>query len=508
MNRSFYEWCCVNTLRRQIWQHLTFRKRTVRAASPRPLLRPALPREDDQICWSAFGQCQVIRRSGAVDVVKLVSCGIIAICLGSPVHAVDIQAGVAKSNITPPLGGSMYGYGARGSGVSAGVHDPLFAKAIVLSDGTSKLAIVTLDLGSMPRQSTLKIRKLVQDATDVDTVLLVASHTHSAPSLVADFPSEESPYIEELEHKIAEVIAAADDKLQPAVIGVGWGRVEEGHNRRLVNEDGTVTMLWGNRERKPTKPLDYAVGVIAVNTTEGKPMATLVNFNCHPVVLGPENLMISADYPGAMMATLEDAVGGQAMFVQGAAGDINPFWDKTAPEDGAFEQVKQMGQRIATEVQRVRDQINQWEMDVQLNLSRREYELQQRWNFDDPDAKKSADPDFARIMQYYLDGFKRERNAEVNTVLIGSRIALATFPGEFFVEHGLHLKESSLIQNTFFVGYTNGAVGYFPTIRAAAEGGYGATSATVVEVGTGERLVNDALVQLHRQAGKLRNLPD
>lgn len=432
----------------------------------------------------------------------------LVILFAIPSQAVELQAGVAKSNITPPLGGSMYGYGARGSNVSAGVHDPIFAKAIVLSDGTQKLAVVTLDLGSMPRESTLNIRKLVQDATDIDTVLLVASHTHSAPSLVAGFPNQDSPYIGELESKIAEAIAAANDKLQPATIGVGWGRAEEGHNRRWVNDDGTVTMLWGNRERKPTKPLDYAVGVIAVDTPAGKPIATLVNFSCHPVVLGPENLLISADYPGAMMGQLENEVGGQAMFVQGAAGDINPFWDKTAPEDGAFEQVTKMGETIAKEVQRVRGEIAQWETDVQLDLARQEYELQQRWDFDDPDAKKSADPDFARIMQYYLDGFKRERNAEVNTVLIGSRIALATFPGEFFVEHGLHLKESSVIKNTFFVGYTNGAVGYFPTIRAAAEGGYGATSATVVEVGTGERLVNDALIRLHQQAGKLRALPD
>ncbi len=432
----------------------------------------------------------------------------LVILFAIPSHAVELQAGVAKSNITPPLGGSMYGYGARGSNVSAGVHDPIFAKAIVLSDGTKKLAVVTLDLGSMPRESTLNIRKLVQDATDIDTVLLVASHTHSAPSLVAGFPNQDSPYIGELESKIAEAIAAANDKLQPATIGVGWGRAEEGHNRRWVNDDGTVTMLWGNRERKPTKPLDYAVGVIAVDTPAGKPIATLVNFSCHPVVLGPENLLISADYPGAMMAQLENEVGGQAMFVQGAAGDINPFWDKTAPEDGAFEQVTKMGETIAKEVQRVRGEIAEWETDVRLDMARQEYELQQRWDFDDPDAKKSADPDFARIMQYYLDGFKRERNAEVNTVLIGSRIALATFPGEFFVEHGLHLKESSVIKNTFFVGYTNGAVGYFPTIRAAAEGGYGATSATVVEVGTGERLVNDALIRLHQQAGKLRALPD
>ncbi len=422
--------------------------------------------------------------------------------------AADLRVGVAKSNITPPLGGSMYGYGARGSNVSSGVHDPLFAKAIVFSDGTQKLAMVTLDLGSMPRENAANIRKLVQQATDIDTVLLVASHTHSAPSFVAGFPSGDAPYISEMESKIAEAIAAANDRLEPARIGVGWGRAAEGHNRRLINPDGTVTMLWGNRERKPTKPLDYAVGVIALDSPAGKPIATLVNFTCHPVVLGPENLLISADYPGAMMAYLEQAIGGQAMFVQGAAGDINPFWDKTAPDEGAFDQVTKMGETIATEVERVRGEITDWESDVRLNVSTQSYPMQVRWSFDDPAAKKSADPDFARIMQYYLDRFEPERNAEVNTVLIGSRIALATFPGEFFVEHGLRLKASSMIENTFFVGYTNGALGYFPTIRAAAEGGYGATSATVVEVGAGERLVDQALIRLHQQAGKLKSLPD
>ncbi len=402
----------------------------------------------------------------------------------------------------------MYGYGARGANVSAGVHDPLFAKAIVLSDGSTKLAIVTLDLGSMPSENTATIRKLVQSATDIDMILLIASHTHSAPSFVAGFPTDQQPYLGELESKIAEAIAAANDKLQPAKIGVGWGRAEEGHNRRLVNADGSVTMLWGNRQRKPTSPLDHAVGVIALDTPAGKPIATLINFTCHPVVLGPENLQISADYPGAMMAMLEKEVGGQAMFVQGAAGDINPFWDKTAPEDGAFEQVTKMGQTIAREVQRVRGEISTWESDPSLNIASQNFEMKLRWDFADPDAKKSADPDFARIMQYYLNGFEKEKNAEVNTVLIGSQIALATFPGEFFVEHGLHLKASSVIENTFFVGYTNGALGYFPTIRAAAEGGYGATSATVVAVGSGERLVNEALMKLLGQAGKLRDLPD
>ena len=119
-------------------------------------------------------------------------------------------------------------------------------------------------------------------------------------------------------------------------------------------------MRWANREGKPTDPVDHTLGVIAIDGADGKPIATLVNFACHPVVLGPENLEISADYPGAMMAKVESAIGGQAMFVQGAAGDINPFWDKTAPADGGFEQMKKMGESVAAEVLRVRGLARRW----------------------------------------------------------------------------------------------------------------------------------------------------
>ena len=95
--------------------------------------------------------------------------------------------------------------------------------------------------------------------------------------------------------------------------------------------------------------------------------------------------------------------------------------------------------------------------------------------------------------------------AEINTVVIGDAIALATFPGEFFVEHGLSLKSRSKFPHTFFVGYCNGALGYFPTINACIEGGYGADSITSrLEPGSGEHLVNRALLNLYRQSGKLR----
>lgn len=423
------------------------------------------------------------------------------------VRAAQLQAGVASRDVTPPVGGSLYGYGARGDNVSTGIHDPLLAKAIVLSDGSMKLAVVTLDLGSMPAENTNNIRHAVKQQTGIEHVLLVVSHTHSSPVFTADFPTKEQPYVPQMEQQVIAAVVEANSRLQPATIGSGWGHVEEGHNRRQINDDGSVTMLWGNRDRHPTSPVDYSLGVIAVNAADGSPIATLVNYACHPVVLGPENLLISADWPGAMMAFLEDRVGGQAMFLQGAAGDINPFWDKTAPEDGAFEQVEKMGEAVAAEAQRVRGQIQSWDEEPSLSVNQQRFELELRWKLDE-DSRRSAIPDFARILQYYLDGFEKEKNTEINTVLIGSDIALATFPGEFFVEHGLELKSSSVIPNTFFVGYTNGAVAYFPTIKAAAQGGYGATSATVVKVGTGEMLVNRALIRLHEQAGLLKSLPD
>jgi len=423
-------------------------------------------------------------------------------------HSSELQAGVSKANITPPLGGPMYGYGARGANVSTGVHDPLYAKTLVLSDGETKLAIVTLDLGSIDAPSTARIRRLVSDASDVDHVLLIASHTHSAPSFISDTPGGAQPVLRELERKIAEAVVAANDSLLSARIGVGWGHVEEGHNRRLVHPDGSVTMFWENRERKPTSPVDYAVAVIAIDTADGEPLATLVNYACHPVVLGPENLEISADYPGAMMAYLKANVGGQAMFVQGAAGDINPFWDKTPPAEGGFEQVKKMGETIAREVERVRGDIKELSSDAAIDFQRQVIPLEPRWDLDDPDIQQVLRQRFGeRAFRYYSERFPRERNAEVNTVLLGSLLAIATFPGEFFVEHGLRLKRESMVPNTIFAGYANGALGYFPTIRAAAEGGYGAKSATMVEVGAGEKLVSQALIQLHYQLGKLHRVP-
>lgn len=384
----------------------------------------------------------------------------------------QLTAGVAQIDITPPIGGLMYGYGARGTNVSKGVHDRLFAGALVLDDGSTKLAIVTMDMGQIKKENTENIKVMVREHTDIEHIILVASHTHSGSA---------NPWTQELERKIAEAIIEADRHRISARIGVSVGEVREGHNRRMICTDGSLVMFWENRDRIPTSPVDYQLGVIRIEGSDG-PIATLINFTCHPVVAGPENLLISADYPGAMKRMLGDEIGGQVMFLQGAAGNINPFWDKTPPDQGAFEQIEKMGRAIADEA---------------LQISRRiiDYEKMPRISF-----KNEVIPLASR-----LDTVSAERKiqAEINTVLIGEDLAMATFPGEFFVEHGLALKERSPFKYTFFIGYCNDQLYYFPTIQSTIKGGYGAASATQVEIGAGEYLVNRALINLLYQGKKI-----
>jgi hypothetical protein len=96
----------------------------------------------------------------------------------------------------------------------------------------------------------------------------------------------------------------------------------------------------------------------------------------------------------------------------------------------------------------------------------------------------------------------------VITVLIDRKIAMMGMPGEPFLEFQTNWRARCPVQKCFFLGYTNGYYGYFPTIRAATEGGYGATSATSwVQTGAGEQMEDHALIELYRMMGRLQDAP-
>ena len=211
-----------------------------------------------------------------------------------------------------------------------------------------------------------------------------------------------------------------------------------------------------------------------------------------------------------MAERIQQAIGGEVLFLPGAAGDINPFWDKTAPSDGGFERVRDLGHALGGVVLETRRRAILRRLPGPSSISARRIAvpMEPRWDLDAPELRKRYEQAGAeRIFDYYAERFRREQLAEVNVVVFGDTLGLATFPGEFFVEHGLRLRSESLVRDTFFVGYANGELGYFPTIRAAAEGGYGATEASFVAVGAGDLLVNRALVELMTLSGHLAKVP-
>src|SRR5215472_1164364 len=275
----------------------------------------------------------------------------------STVHAeVELRAGVARVDITPTTLMQMYGYANRKCGPANGTHDPLFAKALVLEAGDSRLAIVTMDLGAIVSDN---LCREVAAKLNIPVLLLSVSHDHSAPSFlpVGSNPSsspEANAYRAELERKVYAAIQEASNQMFPARLGVGRGSIQLGYNRLLRRDDGRARALFDNLERVPYGPVDPEFVLLRVDDISGNPRALLVHYAAHPVVLGPTNCQYSADYPGAMESLIEKQMTNtQVMFVQGGAGDINPLFEgRSGKQDEDFMVMQKMGDLLGEEVLR------------------------------------------------------------------------------------------------------------------------------------------------------------
>ncbi|HMY75811.1 MAG TPA: neutral/alkaline non-lysosomal ceramidase N-terminal domain-containing protein, partial [Blastocatellia bacterium] len=228
---------------------------------------------------------------------------VLCLLCAASAFAEGLNAGVARVEITPPVGYAMGGYAAR-QGPSTGVHDPLLATVLLLkADGVS-VAIVSCDLRSFPSE---RIVTRARERKLADHVLIAVTHNHSGPMTWEDksWPKSTASWFAETEDKILNAIAEASQKLFPARIAAGFGEIYLGHNRRKLSADGKATMFWRNAEKLPTSPIDPTLGVIRVDDESGTARAVIVNYACHAVVLGPDNRQISADYPGYLRQRIE-----------------------------------------------------------------------------------------------------------------------------------------------------------------------------------------------------------
>jgi neutral ceramidase len=400
-------------------------------------------------------------------------------CLLVPIAcAADFRAGVARIDITPPVGHVMGGYSER-KGNATGTHDPLYATVLVIESSDQSLALVTCDLRSFV---STRVGDIARQKFGVKSTIISVSHTHSGPLTW----EARTPWYTEAEDKMVEAISQAKAAMFPATLEVATGHVYLGFNRRKVT-DGRASMWWRNAEKLPSHPLDPTVNVLLVKDAQAKTRAVLVNYACHPSVLGPDNLQYSADYPGAMKRYVEVQVpGATCLFVQGGAGDINPYRDKEPVSGEAFQAVQEMGQELGKTVVATLGRTRP--ISGPLRMASEITAVKNRWR-----------PDEKIAIGWTAGAF-------------GNSLCFAAFPGEPFVEHQITFREKAECTDTMMFGYSYSAggvwAGYLPTILAAVEGGYGADYNTTVEPGTGELLVDRAVVKLFQLRGLLKDLPD
>ncbi len=404
----------------------------------------------------------------------------------SALAAADLQIATATTDITGPVGYPMGGYGAR-KGVSKGTHDPLLAKVLLLKTGDRQLGIVTYDLVAI---ADARIAREARERLGIAPLLQIASHTHSGPVPKQRQQPENDPWYHSMEEKVLDALRQAQAHYQPATLSVGQASIYLGHNRRKVNDDGTVSMFWRNADRLPTHPVDPKVGLLRFTGADGHVLALIVNYACHAVVLGPDNLEYGADWPGFMYRRLENRLGNGAVayFVPGAGGDINPYDDKMSVTQDAFAIAQRTGESIADTVLASMQSRPPQPQELDLRVSQETYDFSDRF---DPQAGVPT---------------------QVTRLMWNKQAGILALPGEPFVRFQMNLRDQSPLAQTFLFGYAFSGEGkfvaYIPTIEAAMQGGYGANYATHIEVGAGEKMVDRAVVWFYEQLGRLRDVPD
>jgi neutral ceramidase len=399
-------------------------------------------------------------------------------------NEIQLRAGVAREVISPPPGIYLIGYADRTKG-NAGVHDDLTATALVLDDSHQRLALVACDLLCLNEFIVDRVRAEVGRKVQV---VICCSHTHAGPIAYADHNSSRvrRATMDTLVELIARAVSRAEEALAPAKLAWAQTEADIAVNRRERQANGEIII-----GVNPAGPIDRAVGILAVQATDGTPLATVVNYACHGTVLGPENLFVSADWIGAMRSRVEEAVGGIVLFLQGAAGDLNPNYDGGTGDP--WQVVQSLGERVAERVIAACDKGLAPLAGVPLRLRR-----QAVWLPLEAKATTSTPlPTYRRVLmkmaglpfaaRFVVDLLLERRYPwrsrieardgfwhvpmRVNTARIGD-LGLVTFAAETLTEIGMAIKARSPAEHTLFASVSDGCIGYLPTAGAHAEGGY------------------------------------
>jgi hypothetical protein len=237
----------------------------------------------------------------------------------------ELTVGFARRDITPherfPNGTWMTQRHARANGI----HRRLNVNCLIAGDATDAVALLSYDMMILSIRQVDAIKAAIGKRTGLsaDRVWLYVTHNHAGP-VTQDFYDREGAdevraYIQEFIDKSADAAEEAWGSRRPARAASATGRCTIGINRDLPYNGRIIT---GPNFEGFTDP---GVGVLRVDDLEGRPLAAIVTYGCHPTYLGPDNTLVSPDYPGVARDIFEQLTGAPCMFLQAGAGNVGPL---------------------------------------------------------------------------------------------------------------------------------------------------------------------------------------
>ncbi len=454
-----------------------------------------------------------------------------AICLPTAAAGGEFRAGAAKVDITPAVGVSLDGSISKNGPVTS-IHDPLHARALVLDDGQSKIAIVVVDQCMTAREVFDRAKAEVSNVTDIrrDRMLMAATHTHAAPRTIhIGREPVDDQYHQDLSKKIAAAVVTANHHLAPAEIGFGSFTLPDLIAcRRFLCEPGSVgknpfgelgeqiKSVAGSSTRviRPAGPVDPQFSVISVRHVDGSPICVLGNFSVH-YCGGYQRGAVSADYFGYYGKAIESALSSDialngksshppviGIMSNGTSGNTGAF-TRGGKKRAPFEAIEYYGRTLADQSIDAIDAIDH-HRNVTIDMLEKEIELAVRkptdarlaWAEQVLSAKEQELPHrWSKVYAQetrHLGQYADTEKLILQTIRIGD-IAIASAPCEVFAETGLAIKNASPFASTFNMELANGYGGYLPPREQHELGGYETWPArsSFLEIGAEETIRNE-----------------
>lgn len=460
----------------------------------------------------------------------------LAIATAQP--APGFRAGAAAVDIAPEHFPVIVNGGFLAARASK-LNDPIRARALVLDDGATRLAIVVVDSCMMPRELIDRAKEIAREKTGIatDRMLISATHTHSAPSVMGALGTPpDADYAASLPARIAAAIGRAAANLEPA--RAGWAAADDPEHtfcRRWIRRpDRMLDDPFGRKTVRanmhpgyqnpdaiiPSGPVDPALTVLSVQSRSGRPIAVLANYSMHYYGADP----VSADYYGRFAAALARRIGadrpagaGEHPFVaimsQGTSGD-QMWMDYGRPKkdpglDAYADAVAATAERAYRSIG-YRDHVPLAMAETTLTLGRRvPDEARLAWArgviaaMKDRDEPRTIPEVYAKEAIHLHDEPRRE--LKLQAIRVGD-LGISAIPNEVYAITGLKLKAQSPFDLTMNVELANGSEGYIPPPEQHALGGYTTWPARTagLEVQAEPKIVAAVLGLLEKVAGRPR----